>query len=574
MIAIGAPILVWSVHLASTDGGFVDGGGTGQWEWGEVVVGPASVGPVWATNLSGPYLHDSEDWLEIQLPEVTTTMVEPSLVLRHWYAIRSGDSAFVEVDDGSGAFVKIAPAYGYPDSDGFVGVANAYEDAVFNLSAFAAAPKVRLTLISDSIGADLGWYLSDVELWDGDILSPSVKVPSPPADTQDLAGPYVVTAQFDDDRGAPSATLWYTLDGGPAFGVPMAGNPAVAQIPGQPADTTVGMWVEASDGQNVGRWPVTGEHEFRVFLAAPTDLASTSLNLRPVADHVQLSWTAPVSPHPIEAYRVVREGSLDPLVETTKTSATVPLEPGDPQRFQVLAEYDVGLSDPSAVLDLDIEVPTLDLLDPASAAPGADVLVHLTGGSLYLAATTTVDFGSDIEILDVDVMDVGEAVLTVHVVHGATPGPRDLTVSGAAGTFRFPGVFWIEDPADAPQILAVDPGSVARGDTAEVVVRASVPFSGDVRLLADGDLRLGAPMVDGDVLTFSLTARADGRTGGHTLAIDDGDRLYTVPFEVTEPGTAFTSCSTAPAPGRGWWLLALLVSVGRPIVRRRAPAAR
>lgn len=566
MTPLTIPVLVWSVDLALSDGGFVDGGSTGQWEWGEVVVGPSgNIGPVWGTNLAGPYLHESEDWLEIQLPDLTDVAV-PSLVLTHWYSVRDGDQAIVQIQDETGTFVRLDPAYGYPTADGFIGETPAYGDAVFDVSGYGTAPKIRLLLTSDARLADLGWYVSDLALWDGDVLPPTVTVNTPLGDTQDLEGPYAVQAQVLDDRSGAVSTLWYTIDGGPPVSAPMMGSPATGFIPGQAADTEVAYWVEATDGQNVGRWPATGQDTFRVFLAPPTKLEGEGPSLRNVGDHVTLTWSAPLSPHTVLGYWVVREGETDPLVQSTDAEATVPLEPDVPQRFQVYAVYDVGLSDPSTALALDIEVPALDLVAPSSGLPGQDVVVRLEGRSLYLLeGATSVDLGADTEVVLIDVVDVGEAVVTAHVVHGAVPGPRDVTLSTPVGTFLFDDAFTIVDPAAAPGLSAFTPDTLTQGETGAFVAEGIA--GPDVLITVDEDLTVvGAPSVNGDSVSFTLRASDTARLGAHTIGVDDGVQLYVVEVEVLDNRSSLrTGCATAPAASAPVGLL--LLALAR---RRRA----
>jgi hypothetical protein len=573
MTPVGPALLLWAVDLGQGDGGFVSGGDTAQWRWGEVIAGPVSTGPVWGTNLEGPYLHDAEDWVEIELPDLSAAE-QPSLVLTHWYAVREGDIAVAELDEGDGTFVRIDPAYGYPSPGGFVGQSLAYDDVVFDLATTAAAPKVRLTLRSDLGLSDLGWYLSDLELWDGDIVAPSLTVLAPPVDTQDLDGPYVVQAQVLENRGSADTTLWYSVNDGPAAAVSMLGSPtASAVIPGQPPDTTVDLWVESTDGQNLSRWPASGEHTFRVFLAAPGDPTAAVGEDHVVATQVALSWTPPDSPHPVTSYRVVHEGSTVPIVETTDTGVTVPLSADVNQRFQVLAEYDVGLSDPSAVLELDIEVPVLGGVDPSVVYPGTEVLIRLTGRSLYLVdGATTIALGEDLEVLSVDVVDVNEAVVSAHVVHGVFPGPRDVTVAGPRGTFVFPDALTVGHPEDLLRVDSVEPAELVQGTTTEVEIVANVPFGSDVRLSVDPDLAVvGVPIVDEERLTVRLQVEPAALLGPHWVAVDDGQGLAVAVVEVVEArSTLRTGCSSAgsvhPIAAIGalpWVLLA---------VRRRARA--
>ena len=79
------------------------------------------------------------------------------------------------------------------------------------------------------------------------------------ADTTDVAGPYMVTTQIEDDVGV-QASLHYSADCGHTFtSVPMvaSGNIFSASIPGQPLGMEVWYYVEATDADgNVATDPV------------------------------------------------------------------------------------------------------------------------------------------------------------------------------------------------------------------------------------------------------------------------------------------------------------------------------
>jgi len=93
-----------------------------------------------------------------------------------------------------------------------------------------------------------------------------------PTSTNDVFGPYTVTAHILDDVSIESAILYYRLNGGNTFTpVPMtlaSGNVYADQIPGQPMGTEVSYYVEATDGNgNVATNPPDAPfmtHHFRV----------------------------------------------------------------------------------------------------------------------------------------------------------------------------------------------------------------------------------------------------------------------------------------------------------------------
>lgn len=555
---------VWVLDLSVTDGGLVSAGDTAQWEWGVPTVGP--VGDTsWGTRLDGPYLHDTVDTLEARLPDLST-VAEPSLVLHHWYAIRPGDGGLLEIDDGAG-FVPLAAAYGYPDPDGFVGQSGGWVDHVFPLDGHGPTPRVRLVFTADANLTDAGWYVQTMSVWDGDILRPQITVVAAPTDTQDLVGPYVVSVDVADDRGAVSTTLWVSIDGGDPVATAMTPTTGIgwsAEIAAQPPGTTVAWWVDTTDGENVGRWPAAGEETFRVYLAAPTNLVAPDDDGRLVATEVKLAWDPPVSPNEVLGYEVRREGVIGPVAEVAVPEATVPLGTG-PQQFRVTAVYEAGLGDPSEVLELAVEVPVL-ALEPAVVYQGEDLHLRVEGMSLYLLQDqVSLDLGPGVEVTGIDVRDAHALVAHLTVAPEADVGLSDVTLGSTAGTFVFGDRFEIRDGADAPRIRRIAPASMVQGDEVEIALDATVPFAAVPVIGTDEDLLVtSAATVDGTTARFSLAVSGRARIGLHSLSVDDGERLYTIDLQVeeyvarVEPGCG--GCATGPdggAAGFGGLLLAL-----------------
>ncbi len=75
-----------------------------------------------------------------------------------------------------------------------------------------------------------------------------------PASTNDIFGPYSITAHIADDVGIESAKLYYSLDGGdtltPVLMTATGGDTYAGQIPEQPMDTDISYYLEATDGDN------------------------------------------------------------------------------------------------------------------------------------------------------------------------------------------------------------------------------------------------------------------------------------------------------------------------------------
>jgi hypothetical protein len=80
------------------------------------------------------------------------------------------------------------------------------------------------------------------------------------SNTNDVVSPYTVTAEISDDVGIETASLYYSVDDGNSFTpVIMTGNSGTfsGQIPGQPLNTEVRYYIEATDADgNVATDPV------------------------------------------------------------------------------------------------------------------------------------------------------------------------------------------------------------------------------------------------------------------------------------------------------------------------------
>jgi hypothetical protein len=560
-----AAVPVWVVDLGVTDGGFVSGGETGQWGWGVPSTGPTTYGTLWGTNLSGNYLHDTTDWLELALPDLSE-VAEPTLVLEHWYAVRQGDSALVELEG-----VVVDPAGGYPDALGFVGTSGGMVEHVWALEP-GSGSTLRLLFVADAAQADAGWFLKTVSVWDGDLVVPTIVPVTEPVDTQLLSEPYLVEVDITDDRGLSSVDLWVN-DGGALEVLPMSGSGArySASIPAEPPGTTISWWIEASDGENTALYPAEGTGEFRVYLAAPTGLVADLPEGRPVATSVELDWLPPDTPHPVLGYQVRREDVLIPVATVDGPPVEIPLEGDSPQRFYVTATYAEGAGDPSEILELDIEVPTLQLVEPEVAYQGEELYVRLQGQALFLLQSeATLSLGPEIEVLTLEVRDANTATARVRVSETAAPGPVDLVL----GEFLFEDRFTIRNGADAPHLSRIEPGSLTQGETQLIEIEATELFAAVPTIGTDEELLVtSAVSVEGSVARFELAAAPRATPGPHTLSVDDGERLYTVDIEVDEARAQVQGgCGCAQTSSlRGFTGLGLLLCLRRP---RSAPGAR
>lgn len=542
------------------DGGWSASGTLEQWEYGVPAGGSA---PVWSTRLDEDTFNDTTEVLEIPVP-ATTGVTRPVAVLTHHYALGTGDTASLQLDDGDG-FEPIAPLGGYPAAGtAFVGSSAGSVQTGVLLPELPTGGTLRLVFTADAVGAGEGWTLEGFELWDGDPLPPRIRSIAGPGDTQDLLGPYRFEADILEDALLLGARVVYDVGSGEQI-APMAldGDVHVAELPGLPPDTELTWRVEAEDCNATS---ARSGDPFRVFLAAPTALRGPD-GPHGVSQAVTLTWEPPVSPWPVTTYEVRDLGS-GTTHTTGATGLTLDLMPGAEQRFEVRAIYDTPFGaragDPSVPVDLAIEVPEIASLDPVSAFPGESLYVELTGRSLYLLeGVSSVRVLPDLTVGSLEVRDVDRATLLLEVPADAPPSLRDVEISSPRGVFRFDAVFGITDGALAPRILRVEPDSLVQGGEATVRFTSSRAFGESVTVLLDDDLlQVGEPSVSGDQVEVPIVAIGRARPGPHAVILDDGTRLYSADLTVTEYRIPTRSgCSAAPGVPTGLPGAAILLGI-------------
>ena len=554
-VAFAAATPLMDFGLEEDDGGLVPASGDLQWEWGAPTTGPgaAHVGSrVWATQLDGPYLNDATGILVLP-PYDLGGVAEPSLRFWHWTEIRTGDVARIEGADGQGGFELIEPPYGYPEPAGFTGDTGGWSQVYVNLAGFDDLSDVRLVFESDASVQGSGWYIDDLELWDGDIVPPQLSLLGVPSDTEDLDGPYVVQAEAEDDQGLAALELvWETAaDSGRAemvqFGETFAGG-----IPGQDPDTLVTWWVEASDGTNLA---ATDPLDFRVRLPAPTELAGPEGRVVDVA--VELTWRAPESSHILESYRVYRDDEL--VAEPVEAFAEVPLGDDDTDVFEVSAVFDVGESDRSEPLVLAVSKPAIEQLDPDSAWQGDLVRLELVGRYLVLVeGEVAVDLGSGITVESIEVLDVDRAEVLVAVDENAEVAGRDLVLVTGGVEVVLEDAFEVLDGAGRPAITSIAPDVLRQGDADTLVVELTAePAEGAVVVDLGEGVFVESIAVDGATLSVDVVVDPLAPLGLRPVLVDDGQRLLTGPeLRVRDALSPEPTCAHVTV---GPWFLVLLL---------------
>jgi hypothetical protein len=528
------PLVLWSFSV--DQGGFVGSGDSDQWEWAVPTSGPGGTAPVWATQADGLYLNDSVDYLEAPLPDLSAT-ADPVLTIRHWYDMRAGDEAVIEVF-ASGGWTPVLPIFGQLSAP-FSGNSGGWVNHSFDLVGYPSATAIRLGFSADSTLAADGWYVAEMAVYDGDVTPPFVVPLNLPVDTEVVEQPYEVSLSVEDDTATNAVTVWWSADGGDVQQLALSdvgGDVWTGSIPAQAPDTDVAWYAVADDGAQTSRWPEAGEQAFRVGLLPPTDLGLVD-DGRLIGTDISMTWAAPASIHTILSYVIEATDSVlaGPWVVFDE-QGTVPLTLDGPRSFQVRAVYDVGIGDAAGPVEVSGEVPALTSVDPMAAWPGDRVRVGIDGHSLYLAdGSTEFDFGSQVIVESIEVLSVDHADVLLHVAADAEPGSRTLTIFGSQGQFAFADSFLVLDGALAPAIVSVEPPSATQGDTVALTIRASAPFEGAVSLDPGNHVLLTSdPVVDGATLSVELVVSGNAAVGPHTLVVDDGRRLWTVDWTIDQ----------------------------------------
>jgi hypothetical protein len=550
------------------EGGMLPGGDPGQWEWGAPSTGPAleaegAVGRVWATRLDRDTMHEADDTLE--LPSVVLSGAgRPALGLRHWYDIHPSDAAQVEgrVD---GVWTPLSPIYA--EAPGWSGRSEGWRTDWFDLSGLGDTAALRLRFTSDAAGAAPGWYIAEISISDGDPVPPQITITSAPTDTTELVGPYILTAELQDDVAVVGADIVWIANGGVPTRSAMAELlPGLwtGGIPGAVPGTALAWWIEATDGANSA---VSPAESFRVYLPAPTNLVGPTG--RVVATEATLRWIAPEAPFTVESYQIYRQSTL--IGTSVGPEATVPLE-GPVDQLSVSANFWTPAGrfegDRSEGILIEANVPRLDPLDPGLAWQGDSLRLSVSGSTLLLdAADLELSLGEGVEIGELDVLDVDHMSVELRVEADAPVGPRDLRLRSGAVDLHVPEAFWVEDGDARPRISRISPSQITAGEEETLCLRFNQPLGGPAVAVDVGEgvvVNAVRPRwEDGGIIELyvDVVVPPNAAPGQRRPIVDDGQRLWRGPgLEVVLPLVAATpACATAGAAPAG---AGLAVAIG------------
>ena len=532
-LPLAGAVPVLSLDFTADDGGMATANGL-QWQWAEVTAGPDDfVGHAWATQTAGDYLNDARDTLG--LPSADLSGVErPVLVLEHWYEIDQsgiGDLGWLEVLDGT-EVVRLTPIHGYPVEQGFAGSSDGFRTDYFDLSGIDQAADLRLVFEADSAVSRRGWFLTGLQIDDGDPVPPIIQEVTELEDTQDVSGPYVIHAEVSDDLVDPEVTLWWSTGGGGQNSIAMENVDADlyrGEIQGVNPGTRVTWWIRADDGTNTTSWPASGKAEFSVFLAAPGGLRAPDARSdgRVAGLEVALQWLPPDSPHELVHTVLLRDG--EEVGTALGLSGTIPLvEAAHEVTVAGLFNTPAGLfrGETAPPLALLIALPAVSALAPDHGFQDDTLRLEINGVNLLLTqGQMTLDLGADVEIMELSVVDADTAIATVRIPDDAAIQSHEGFLLSGGVTIPIPGGFEVRDGADRPRLLEVQPSSVKQGDQQTIEITANAPVGEDPLVDLGPGVFVQSVSVQGSILTLEIATAGDTPVGAHKIHVDDGRRI-------------------------------------------------
>ena len=161
---------------------------TGDWQWGEPVVGPETFeGNLIGTNLHGNY-SDNSDSIITMPPIDLSNSSEASLRFDHWYEVEKGlDRCQIAISTNGGTYWDILAEYGKEDSQ--------WREAVVDLSEYCGLENpiiIGFGFFSDETSNHAGWYIDNVK-----IVGRDINPPGAPQNLQYKVSPVGVEISWD-----------------------------------------------------------------------------------------------------------------------------------------------------------------------------------------------------------------------------------------------------------------------------------------------------------------------------------------------------------------------------------------
>jgi hypothetical protein len=421
-----------------------------------------------------------------------------------------------------------------------------------------SAESFRLVLTTDENTANAGWYVSDINLYDGEVAPPEIQPITVPTDTQEYESDHLVEMLVSDISIIKDVSITYSVNGGAwqsALASDQGSSLWAVMIPAQEPDSTIVWYVAASDDNSMSRYPETGEEEFRVYLASPSGLTVPEGRL--VSTTLALSWDAPVSPHLASSYTVY-QGQEVLATDVQDETALLDVLSTIPTEFAVSANYDWGEGDLSETLAVDLEIPVVTMVVPSEIYVGSSTYVDIYGESLYLTQSSAlVEFVPGVNVDQIQVIDVNHIRVLVSIDEDTTVGTCGLTVWGEYGATIREAALTLLPESEAPSIVSVTPSSIRQGEDTVILLTTNASLGSKVVFtLPEGLLLEDSSVTSTQSVELTISVGAVAAVGEYLLVMDDGERLWPFTIEVLEKiYVQEGGCNTAPAVQYWTWLL-------------------
>lgn len=642
--------IVYDFDFSITDQGFGLEDPDAVWAWGEPASdAPSGTGLVWSTVPTGTYPFDVDARL-ISPPMDLAAYSDVTLILEHAYETQLGDASACAAglettgDDSAcgdggqlrlrsedGAEEALIPELGYSvtvamDSEATLafGGSSSQNRTYFDLQdSRQDAVRVVARFVSNDTQNDLGWYLSAIRVYEGDIIPPEIEVPDPLSDTPDVEGPYLVLAEAHDNRAISSLTLTYELENGegPSSTPMILGEDDTWQgnIPGVGTSVNVAYegievryQITAEDiNGNQNTWPSNGAFAaFQVRLPPPYDLQFAWNDPPREASTLPLNWTSPdwgdfdVIAYPLVRYQVLHtvwdaEGvevvSLEPLTDLDGGDPTIPeatvIATGLPNTdiYVVCAVYQIpdgegGVAevcgDYSKSVTIQVAVPRVLSIAPDFAYQDSSIEVTIVGSyTTFVQGEVTLDFGEGIETTAIQVRDISLVSADLRIAPDSPLGGHTVVIGWEAGAKQIvlDSGMTVKGAEDRPRILSISPDRIRQRDQKTIkFLGVNTDFSVEAVAVDFGTgISVGTPrVVSSTELEVDIEVAVWALEGTRDITILSGDESFVVSFLVELLPSSGDSCTCASGPVQPtpWFPLTMILGGIFLLMRRgRAP---
>lgn len=252
---------IFGSDFEDDDGGLISGAefGENDWEWGELNSGPRqpwSGDKLWATNLDGDYLPESQRYImtpSLELPLGS----RPILTFAHWLESEGNeygavDYGMVEISNDDGvSWTNITPT-----SDGFFGgrIRTWIQEEIPLGDYEGSTVQIRFNFYSDYDIEYYGWYIDDLYVMGLEEESQAA-VKTPEEELQGVEAMTLASPLSEPEASTENPPEYQTMTNEEVEAIPNQ----ITGIPAQGATVTV-----LESGRTVRTNPATGEYSLRM----------------------------------------------------------------------------------------------------------------------------------------------------------------------------------------------------------------------------------------------------------------------------------------------------------------------